>query len=169
MVSGINGDNASHNTAEYFESAFDKLFERAAKSKSVEPPRENPPFINGLPQDYDKHLSFFAFPTYFSCLANPNAIRPNEAHEINETCNIEIEGEETNLRDRDPVFIYALVASSQELDTQKIRFSKKMIRSAYSSFSEEFDAIDQAELTHLQKARAKMQPKSPAQPEILEF
>ncbi len=169
MVSGINGDNTSHNTAEYFESAFDKLFERAAKSRSVEPPRENPPFIKGLPQDYDKHLSFFAFPAYFSCLANRNAIRPNEAHEINETCNVEIEDEETNLRDRDPVFIYALVASSQELDTQKIRFSKKMIRGAYPNFSEEFDAIDQAELMHLQEARAKIQPKSVVQTEALEF
>lgn len=169
MVSGINGENTNHNTAEYFEAAFDKLFERAAKSKSVEPPRENPPFIKGLPQDYDKHLSFFAFPAYFSCLANGNAIRPNAAHEINETCNVEIEGEETNLRDRDPVFIYALVASSQELDAKKISFSKEMIRGAYPNFRDEFDAIDQAELTHLQEARAKMQPMRIAQTESLEF
>lgn len=116
---------------------------RAVNSKRVEPPSEDPIAVAQLPPQYRRYIMEFALPSYMRFLTDKHIVRPQTATDIEKYLNTSVGTKGEKLVDKDPVFAYALIASSTLAAAVKTDLLGRIReKSGNEKFNDVFDGID---------------------------
>ncbi|NBO18483.1 MAG: hypothetical protein EBV03_04505 [Proteobacteria bacterium] len=144
MVSGWERASGSNFDRGHEKKGSSTFIYKAVNSTGFNKPQEKPMPVDRFPEQFQPYLLQVAIPAYISTLQDPHRIGPTSKSSIEDLLD-DMVMPGIKLRDRDPVFAYAVTAVDKGMSHEEKAPMLKAIRAAHAKeYGDAFDAIDKS-------------------------